>query len=106
MSQRTCEGCRWWRYDMLYHGKPHGVCRRNPPVGGEFPEVHGDSVCGEWADKNISPEEQERRELVRQFAAAIVQGTYSNPHDISLNVMLQAQRFADRFVEAIQEGQQ
>ena len=57
---------------MLYHGKPHGVCRRNPPVSGEFPEVHGDSMCGEWADKNITPEQHERRELVQRFAVAIV----------------------------------
>ncbi len=61
---------------MQYHGKPHGVCRRNPPVSGEFPEVHGDSVCGEWADAKISPEQAERRELVRQFAVAIVAGDF------------------------------
>lgn len=76
MSQRQCEGCRWWRYDMLYHGRPHGVCRRNPPVGGEFSEVRGDSMCGEWQDKNITPEEAERRELVRRFAVAIVAGDF------------------------------
>jgi hypothetical protein len=63
---------------MLYHGKPHGVCRRNPPVNGEFSEVHGDSMCGEWADKNISPEQAERRELVRQFAVAIVAGDFGH----------------------------
>jgi hypothetical protein len=63
---------------MLYHGKPHGVCRRNPPVGGEFPEVHGDSMCGEWSDKNITPEQTERRELVRQFAVAIVAGDFGH----------------------------
>ena len=57
---------------MLYHGKPHGVCRRNPPVNGEFSEVHGDSMCGEWADKTITPEQAERSELVRQFAVAMV----------------------------------
>jgi len=57
---------------MQYHGKPHGVCRRNPPVNGEFSEVHGDSMCGEWADAKISPEQAERRELVRQFAVAMV----------------------------------
>jgi len=74
MSERTCEGCRWWRYDMLYHGRPHGVCRRNPPVGGEFPEVRGDSMCGDWQDKTITPEQHERRELVRRFAVAIVAG--------------------------------
>jgi len=57
---------------MLFHGKPHGVCRRNPPVGGEFPEVSGHSMCGEWQDKNSTPEQHERRELIRQFAVALV----------------------------------
>jgi len=57
---------------MLYHGRPHGVCRRNPPVGGEFPEVRGDSMCGDWQDKTITPEQHERRELVQRFAVAIV----------------------------------
>lgn len=105
MSERTCEGCRWWRYDMLYHGKPHGVCRRSPPINGEFSEVTGDSICGEWADKNISPEEQERRELVRQFAVAIVQGVYANPEEPDVNVILLARRFADRIIESMQDGQ-
>ena len=33
-------------------------------------------MCGEWQDKNISPEQAERRELVRQFALAIVAGDF------------------------------
>ena len=74
MSERRCEGCRWWRYDVQYHGKPHGFCRRNPPVGGEFPEASADGMCGEWQDKNITPEQHERRELVQRFAVAIVAG--------------------------------
>ena len=83
MTERRCEGCRWWRYDMLYHGKPHGVCRRHPPVGGEFPEVRGDSMCGEWQDKTITPEQRERRELVKQFAAALVaSGSQDMVHQI------------------------
>ena len=105
MSERRCEGCRWWRYDMQYHGKPHGVCRRNPPVNGEFSEVHGDSMCGEWADKTITPELAERSELVRQFAVAIVQGMYANPEERDVNVILLARRFADRLIESIQDGQ-
>ena len=94
MSERTCEGCRWWRYDMQYHGKPHGVCRRNPPVGGEFPEVSGHSMCGEWADKNITQEQAERRELVRQFAVAIVA---SDPEGDTMvhRVWQRAAEFAD-----------
>ena len=105
MSGRRCEGCRWFRYDMQYHGKPHGVCRRNPPVNGEFSEVHGDSMCGEWADKTITPEQAERSELVRQFAVAIVQGMYANPEERDVNVILLARRFADRLIESIQDGQ-
>jgi hypothetical protein len=90
---------------MQYHGKPHGVCRRNPPVNGEFSEVHGDSMCGEWADKTITPEQAERSELVRQFAVAIVQGMYANPEERDVNVILLARRFADRLIESIQDGQ-
>jgi len=77
---------------MLYHGRPHGVCRRNPPVGGEFSEVRGDSMCGEWQDKNITPEEAERRELVRQFAVALVA---SGSQNMIHNIWQQAALFAD-----------
>jgi hypothetical protein len=27
--------------------------------------------CGQWRDKNVSPEQEERRELVRRFAVAL-----------------------------------
>ena len=79
---------------MLFHGKPHGVCRRNPPVGGEFPEVSGHSMCGEWLDKNITPKEHERREMVRRFALAIVA---SDPEGDTMvhRVWQRAAEFAD-----------
>ena len=92
MSERRCDGCRWWRYDVQYHGKPHGVCRRNPPVNGEFSEVSGDSMCGEWQDKNITPEQAERRELVKQFAAALVT---SGSQDMVHQIWQRAAEFAD-----------
>ena len=92
MSERRCEGCRWWRYDVQYHGKPHGFCRRNPPVGGEFPEASADSMCGEWQDKNITPEQHERRELVKQFAVALVA---SGSQDMIHKIWQQAALFAD-----------
>ena len=92
MSERRCEGCWWWRYDMQYHGKPHGVCRRNPPVGGEFPEASGDSTCGEWSDKTITPEQAERRKLIQQFAVALVaSGSEAMVHQ----VWQRAAEFAD-----------
>jgi hypothetical protein len=30
--------------------------------------------CGEWADKAITAEQEERREMVRQFAVALTSG--------------------------------
>lgn len=95
MSERRCEGCRWWRYDMQYHGKPHGVCRRQPPVGGEFPEVSGDSMCGEWSDKNITPEQAERRELVRRFALAIASGLKEPKLCYPADIWADARRYAE-----------
>lgn len=72
MSERTCDGCRWFRFDVQYQGKRHGFCRKTPPVGGDFSATFGDDICGEWQDKNIAPEQRERRELIRQFAVALV----------------------------------
>ena len=92
MSERRCKGCLWWRYDVQYHGKPHGFCRRNPPVGGEFPEASADSMCGEWQDKTITPEQAERRELVRQFAVALVA---SGSQDMVHQIWQRAADFAD-----------
>ncbi len=73
MTQRTCGNCRWWR--QQYASVPYGYCHRNAPTQGPLawvrPEVEADATCGEWADKNITPEQEERRELVRRFAVAI-----------------------------------
>ena len=72
MSERTCEGCRWFRFDVEWEGKRHGFCRKSPPVAGDFSATFGNDMCGEWADKDITPEQAERRELIRQFAVAVV----------------------------------
>jgi len=72
MSERRCDGCRWfWRYNL----EDIGQCRRYPPtqsieVG--WIEASPFDWCGEWADKNITPEQHERRELIKQFAVALV----------------------------------
>ena len=54
----------------------YGYCHRNAPTQGPLcwvrPQVEADATCGEWADKTITPEQEERRELVRRFAMAIV----------------------------------
>lgn len=74
MTERTCGNCRWW-------DRPHsglGVCRRFPPVAAQSEVVTGTgSFCGEWADASITPEQEERQELIRRFAVAIMSTEYS-----------------------------
>ena len=53
-----------------------GECRRYPPqhpqICRRWLTVEQSESCGEWQDDSITPEQAERRELVRQFAVAIV----------------------------------
>ena len=69
MSERTCGNCRWWQYHRDWSGKQVGQCRQN---AAGLPEVYNTDFCGQWADKTITPEQEEKRELVRRFAVAIV----------------------------------
>ena len=73
MTQRLCGNCRWW--NRLSDAKNNGECCRYPavPVGEHFdrPTPSADWGCGEWADGSITPEQEQKRELVRRFAVAI-----------------------------------
>jgi len=83
MSERFCAYCRWYDGDDVC-----GSCRRNAPQPctndgqeeyqyfADWPTTFPEESCGEWADKNITPEQEERRELVRRFALAIVSTEY------------------------------
>jgi hypothetical protein len=51
--------------------------RRTPTGEGEWPSVKITDFCGEWADKAITAEQEERREMVRQFAVAIMSAEYA-----------------------------
>ena len=97
MTERRCDGCRWfWRYIR----EDIGQCRRYPPtqsIETGWIEASPFDWCGEWSDKNITPEEAERRELVRQFAVALVA---SGSQDMIHKIWQQAALFADY------EGQQ
>jgi hypothetical protein len=75
MTQRTCGNCRWWN---RHSGLATGDCQKLPPnsVTGQWPATDEADFCGQWADKNITPEQAERRELVRRFALAIVSTEY------------------------------
>ena len=72
MTERTCGNCRWWdRYPL----HSYGMCRRNPPMDtdGTVPQTAGTvDRCGEWSDASITPEQEERQELTRRFALAIM----------------------------------
>ena len=75
MTKRTCETCRW--FDARATG--YGHCRkRSPIVMGEecFPSTHVTDWCGEWSDASITPEQEDRQELTRRFALAIVSTEY------------------------------
>ena len=37
-----------------------------------FPVTHRIDRCGEWADASITPEQEERQELTRRFAVALI----------------------------------
>lgn len=68
MNDRTCERCRWWQYHRDWSGKQIGQCRQSAAG----PEVYNTDFCGQWRDKSITPEQEQRAELVERFALAIV----------------------------------
>jgi hypothetical protein len=69
MTERTCENCRWWENDQ----HAIGVCFRHVPMGNlGAPKTHATDRCGEWADKTITPEQEEMQELTRRFAVALI----------------------------------
>jgi hypothetical protein len=78
MTERTCENCRWWSAGPT----EYGYCSKRPPIVSSndesFPSTHKSVWCGEWADASITPEQAERRELVRKFALSIVEGWYAS----------------------------
>jgi hypothetical protein len=41
-----------------------------------FPVTHRIDRCGEWSDASITPEQEERQELTRRFALAIMSTEY------------------------------
>ena len=74
MNKRTCEVCRFWH--KMNSVDQNGDCRRYPPVwithGFDRPNMQGHDTCGEWRDKAMTTEQEQRAELVEQFAVALV----------------------------------
>ena len=84
MTERVCENCRWWENDQ----HAIGACMRNPPQRiaepqyDEWPKTHATDRCGEWSDASITPEQEDRQELTRRFAVAIMSAGWAvNYHD-------------------------
>ena len=71
MTKRQCQNCRHFVRAL---GELTGECRIRSVPQDDFPKRSAAEDCGEWQDKNITPEQAERRELVRRFAVAIVAG--------------------------------
>jgi len=76
-------------------GFPLGQCRRDSPIqSDEWPQVSSNNFCGEWADKTITSEQEERRDSIRQFAVAIVSAGLGQ-HFTDQEVWCMAKRLAD-----------
>ena len=92
MKRQRCEGCRWF---LQYPSQDIGQCRRYPPTQNTeagWLEVRHTDFCGEWSDKNITLEQHEQRELIKQFAVALVaSGSEAMVHQ----VWQRAAEFAD-----------
>ncbi len=80
-DKRTCENCRWW----LDEKDGAGQCRRHTPtvdvIGPKYPTwpvTDYNHWCGEWRDKSITPQQEQRVELVTRFALAIVSSDYDD----------------------------
>ena len=59
MTKRVCGNCHWFVGEDL--------CFRYPKENATGPN----SFCGEWADASITPEQEERRQFVRQIFLAM-----------------------------------
>ena len=68
MERRMCENCRHFVRSL---GEAVGECRVRS-VPGAFPQRNAREDCGEWQDGRFTPKQHERRDLIRQFAVALV----------------------------------
>ena len=72
MERQRCKDCRWF---LRYTGQEIGQCRRYPPTQNTeagWLEVSDFDWCGEYAESNAIADETKRRDLIQQFAVAIV----------------------------------
>ena len=94
MERQRCKDCRWFVRSDKAEDK-FGECRRFPPLHSQntaWLAVQPAEWCGEWADNSGTAEEVKRRDLIRQFAVALVaSGSEAMVHQ----VWQRAAEFAD-----------
>ena len=89
MIRRQCQNCRHY---VRAVGELTGECRIRSVPQDDFPKRSAAEDCGEWQDGRFTPEQHERRDLVRQFAVAIVA---SGSQDMIHKIWQMAALFAD-----------
>ena len=89
MIRRQCQNCRHFVRAL---GESTGECRIRSLPQDNFPKRAATEDCGEWQDGRFTPEQHERRELVKQFAVALVA---SGSQDMIHKIWQQAALFAD-----------
>ena len=94
MTRRTCDTCYWWN---RHSGLAVGDCQRRPPnsITSKWPATDAADFCGEWTDASITPEQAERRELVRRFALAIASGLKEPKGCYPADIWATARRYAE-----------
>ena len=72
-----------------------GDCQKRPPnsITSKWASTDEVDFCGEWRDRSITPEQEQRAELVERFALAIVES--------GADVMMhEVWRWAEEYVDA------
>ena len=72
-----------------------GECRIRSVPQDDFPKRAAAEDCGEWQDGRFTPEQHERRELVRQFAVAIASGLKEPKLCYPADIWADARRYAE-----------
>lgn len=93
MAKRMCDGCRF--YEKIIGN--YGNCRRRSPSRTDLLQVSPNNWCGEWRDKTITPEQEQRAELVRRFVLALVATEWFYDRDFTPPELWQ---WAERLVDA------
>ena len=89
MIRRQCQNCRHY---VGVRGELTGECRIRSVPQDSFPKRAAAEDCGEWQDARFTPEQHEWRELLKQFAVALVA---SGSQDMVHQIWQRAAEFAD-----------